>query len=663
MNARLTIILCLSLHAMLVLIYAAILITYKVGVYNRPLASSQETVSAVIAIVSQSFTIAYCAVLVLLTQRISLHDFISHPQTLSAMHDKSSAWLGLGSSVQTLIRQSKLVTDFVGVSMITLYLLLIFVVHTTLPTIFRVATQSSTLSTSFPTILARQSNVWQLLYVLCFIHFSLLINTVLCTTGSGGANDTSSGIYSILQVYDSVNLTSVGVWNNMVYDIIPDVPNAADTKVQVNATTFSVDCTSLPDIVQTSYSMQGWYSQDQYVFEFAGGKYSVELVPMGTDQFQILVVEAVGDVFNSPSMLVVASTYPLVDSMGVNATAINMNPMWAVVDPYDPVSTAEESETIPLYIVACNFDPHNSTVGVNPQSRTIEQSAAASTPEPAHWHEWIDPGNISDPLLLETLGNFIANAPEPEMPTNVSAILLFNATGQWAAYSDALTMVEWFLPVDILASRNASADTEVGAVTIGELDWSLGRAYAAVLWYYNSVPSLQLTFETSAGDHRDQGQVSIPSTVLEERLTINTISLYIGLGASCLLFVVTVILITRAGNYAADIIYHDVSGLLPVLWLLGNEPRLAGIEEPDIDDLRAAGMYEVPGTGNLHLRRRVDAEKGTVEKGAVGEGTVEGSSEPDDEGEPDRSSSKGPRSTYQLLACKEGELEAAESLT
>ena len=37
----------------------------------------------------------------------------------------------------------------------------------------------------------------------------------------------------------------------------------------------------------------------------------------------------------------------------------------------------------------------------------------------------------------------------------------------------------------------------------------------------------------------------------------------------------------------------DTSGVLQIAWLLGNEPRLAEVKQPDLDTLRVAGMYEI----------------------------------------------------------------------
>lgn len=49
------------------------------------------------------------------------------------------------------------------------------------------------------------------------------------------------------------------------------------------------------------------------------------------------------------------------------------------------------------------------------------------------------------------------------------------------------------------------------------------------------------------------------------------------------------------------------AGILQTTWLLGHEPHLARVEVPDVQALRAAGMFEV------HVRRPF-AEKGDEEE-------------------------------------------------
>ncbi|KAJ3556886.1 hypothetical protein NM688_g1777 [Phlebia brevispora] len=582
--------LCIVLHAILVLIYAAIVATYEAGVFNRPLRLSQNAVHTVVTIVSQVFTILYCAVLVFLTQRIALHEFLKRPQTLTAMHDKSSAWLGLGSSLQTLSNQRKLVTDFLGVSLVALYLLLIFVVHTTLASIFGGTTQNVTIATSYPTVLARQPNITTML--------------------EGGPE--LSDLRSILEVYDTLNITTAGVLDSTLYDILPVAANVADIAVEVNATMFSVDCAPLPDAVQTIFYANasdvdnfafsgvdaGTPDGPAYVFGFGGGKYSTNLYPMSTGSFQVLNVNP-GDPDSDdpgPSMLVVASTFLVVDSAGQNATTVGVNPIWQ--DSPEGIDTPIST----VSIVGCNFSAQNSTVEVNPQTRAVNQ--IPSSPADARWHDWTDPGVSSDPLLTDPLQIFASISPASTSVFDVDPITVYNDTFQ-AISMYRLSLIDAFLYVDISASRNASLATS-GPVTVGELNWSLGRAYAAVLWYYNSASFLDVAI-SDITDEKQQGQVSIPSIVLQERMSVNTVSLFVGLGAACALFVLAVVLVARSGAFARNVIYNDVSGLLPVLWLLGNEPGLTAVEKPDVDALRAAGMYEVARLSKQRRRMDLDA--------------------------------------------------------
>ena len=76
----------------------------------------------------------------------------------------------------------------------------------------------------------------------------------------------------------------------MIYDIVPVVSDTANAAVTVNATTISVDCGPIPDIVQIAFQANGSLfspSQDvednpAYDLTFGGAKYTASIVPMGT---------------------------------------------------------------------------------------------------------------------------------------------------------------------------------------------------------------------------------------------------------------------------------------------------------------------------------------------------------------------------------------------
>lgn len=80
-------------------------------------------------------------------------------QTLSALHDKQSAWLGLGSSTLTLWRQLKVNTAAKGIIAITVYLCGVFTLHVTTPSLFDVVPFNVTTVKTQPTVLVRSSPV------------------------------------------------------------------------------------------------------------------------------------------------------------------------------------------------------------------------------------------------------------------------------------------------------------------------------------------------------------------------------------------------------------------------------------------------------------------------------------------------------------------------
>ena len=53
----------------------------------------------------------------------------------------------------------------------------------------------------------------------------------------------------------------------------------------------------------------------------------------------------------------------------------------------------------------------------------------------------------------------------------------------------------------------------------------------------------------------------------------------------------------------------DTTGVLPVLWLLGNEPRLANVDQLNLDVLRIAAMYEVDPNSLLYQRGHNSGQK------------------------------------------------------
>lgn len=95
--------------------------------------------------------------LVLLTQRLALRIELYTVQTLTAIHDKTNAWLGLGSAAVSVWQQTKVPAALSGVTCITVYLAAVFALHITIPAMFNVAPFNATMPTAHQTQLANAS--------------------------------------------------------------------------------------------------------------------------------------------------------------------------------------------------------------------------------------------------------------------------------------------------------------------------------------------------------------------------------------------------------------------------------------------------------------------------------------------------------------------------
>lgn len=88
----------------------------------------------------------YCAVLVLLTQILSMRRSLQKDQTLTATHDNSVAWTGIGSASLLLWDRRTVAASIREVMSPALYLGGILVLHITIPALFSMESFTSSCS-------------------------------------------------------------------------------------------------------------------------------------------------------------------------------------------------------------------------------------------------------------------------------------------------------------------------------------------------------------------------------------------------------------------------------------------------------------------------------------------------------------------------------------
>jgi hypothetical protein len=146
-------------------------------------------------------------------------------QKLTAIHDISGAWAGLGSALSSVWRQIGITASWWAVSAVTAYLANISVLHVTSSTLLQFQTFNTSTVTSVPTIRG-WPNDW------------MSINSLDTNWGSITA--------SFPVVSQLPGLVSAGLSNNTVYDT-PQT-NSMTGNATVNATTISSHCGLLPNI-------------------------------------------------------------------------------------------------------------------------------------------------------------------------------------------------------------------------------------------------------------------------------------------------------------------------------------------------------------------------------------------------------------------------------
>ena len=98
----------------------------------------------------------YLAVLVMITQRLALCADINTERTLTAIHDKSNAWLGIGSAVVSGYHQLELMSTS-GVACIGGYLAGVAVLHVSIPAMLHAENFNDTSTQVISTTLANQT--------------------------------------------------------------------------------------------------------------------------------------------------------------------------------------------------------------------------------------------------------------------------------------------------------------------------------------------------------------------------------------------------------------------------------------------------------------------------------------------------------------------------
>ncbi|KAG1844694.1 hypothetical protein F4604DRAFT_1937384 [Suillus subluteus] len=550
---------CYILHGMLVMIHVVLVIFYARHWEHHVTFSFTPTnndfwpvvLSASLQAFYTDLIQIYTAVLLFLTQQLAISRTLVRRLKLTAIHDISGAWAGLGSALSSVWRQTDIPASCWTTSAVATYLASITVLHVTSSTLLQFQTFNTSITTSVPTTLG-----W-----LDDSSYGSFANLGLVTP-------------SLPVVNHLTGLVSAGLANITLYDTLKT--NAIAGNATVNATTVTSHCGLIPNVT---------YSANTSTAIVPFGPNSFRMLNASTlwpDQIHIVPWVEYEDPYNEVMELngvyLMVSTLLEVEPSVQDEVAINMT--WAipgVVTPY----------VIQVYFVQCSLSANTTDGMVDMQTNSLLSSTSisqTSTQWEMNQFEWSNTSwqaQIGSALATPDSSSGIIFGGTPSQITELSvadeyimSLVGLNLTDEYSQflYDDARPISNFTLRPD-------------------ELEFAVARAAAQLIWIAGQLGT------SNGGIELGNGTAYVNEEFIALRLNINLLPLAFATSASVIMLGLALHL-TRALDAS-----HDIQAAIPnigVLQLLWLGHRSASINEvledvqhPTEANLRRAGMIDV----------------------------------------------------------------------
>lgn len=502
----------------------------------------------------QAFYTVYTAVLLFLTQRLAISRALVRRLKLTAIHDISGAWTGLGSALSSIWRQTDIPTSWWTTSAVTAYLVNITVLHITSSTLLQFQTFNTSMTTSVPTTLG-----W-----LDDSSYGSFANLGLITP-------------SLPVVNHLTGLVSAGLSNTTLYDTLKSSTIAGNATV--NATTITSRCGLIPNVTysaNTSTAIVPFGSNSSRVLNASA---------LWPDQIHIVPWMEYEDPYNKVTELngvyLMISTSLEIEPSVRDEVAINMTwETWAVpgiVTPY----------VVQVYFVQCSLSANTTDGVVDMQTNSL--LSPTSIPQPSTQWE-INQFEASDTNWQAQIGSALAT------PDSSSGIIFQSITPQTTELSVADEYIMSLVGLNL--TDEYSQFLYDGARPISnftlrpdELEFAVARAAAQVVWIAGQMGT------TNGGIQPGNGTAYVNEELIALRLNINLLPLAFAASASVIMFGLALHM-TRSFDAS-----HDSQaaipniGVLQLLWLghrsVSINEALEDVEHPTEANLRRAGMIDV----------------------------------------------------------------------
>ncbi|KAJ7100962.1 hypothetical protein B0H15DRAFT_796624 [Mycena belliarum] len=541
------------LHAILVALHLLLLGIWATRLEHRAIFSlaKQSLIHPAITVVSNTFGTVYTALLVYVTQTLSMRRSLQTEQTLTATHDTASAWAGIGSAVVGVWNQKAVPASLGGVLAAFMYLGSVLVLHITTPALFSVETFSSVQVIDVGTQGLPAFNATLGAYNSTLYHrnFSTYAYDRMYSYVYGS-------LYFLPSVLGSPPNQTLGLDGGTLYDVLGN--NTGTGTALINATGFNITCGYLAD-VHMRFSPNG--------SQWSGTTDGTEdtLISIQTAEPGIITRPALaGNTWlNSLNTLVLYSTIAVLDSTGSRGPTVNLD--LPINDPVLMGSTVSAvqflacSQTLVSQTAMVEAQSHQS-VGQQPQ---IQKTTSA-------WRPFNGP-----------TGTF---NPNNALDTRPNSVLIYLVKGFLLRTSRRYLMQR----LDLHKPGNGSLRTNV---TLHELENALSELIASMFWTLGHIAPAygnQVDGPPILVDGRNMSTFTIAEipklfTLVQGSSEVNQTVVMGRLDLS----------ITMTAVHDED---HQINGtgILHAIWMYRNHPelkvQLEQVDYPTDDSLRDAGM-------------------------------------------------------------------------
>ncbi|KAJ7662606.1 hypothetical protein DFH06DRAFT_1190436 [Mycena polygramma] len=609
--------LSIVLHSVLVAIHLALLAIWSKEAEHRVIFSldRQKTVSFTITAITTGFGTIYLGLIVFVTQTISVRRLLQADQTLTAIHDSTAAWAGIGSAVFHLWHQTRVRGSLMGVLSIFLSLGSVLILHVSTPALFAVQTfDSPRLSYVSTTSLPGYNDAQWMYGKIQPADRGGVDGSAI--DGKTFPGDYAAGSLVSLPPIANGSRKSLGLSGSTYFDVLD--ANVGVGNGTVSATGFNISCKYPPSANITYNSATGYFVawaeglSQPLAWKSTQRKVISALLPGGYDDDVTPVRGNLTLQTNQPGLpgpLFMYSTIPIVDSTNQHPPMLNLTPF------YSPINASDKpaGETVPaVQILRCSQTLVPQKAVVDAQSNdffSVDPDIQKST---SSWQPYTNldielDNTTSGNKFLDSWAQWYLLMPPSRFPFSPAILSEDSSLGQYMPYVSvgAMYLIQ---KLRMHVGQDVPPFTDLDRplnVTLHDLENALGVLVASMFWtmaHFSPTldglgSSTEQTFIVDATVPPPvtmRGNGTVTEIVTQGRLDLNIIAIAGGLVASIVLTLLAIPSLLPLRGAKEQNIPIDGTGFLHAIWLYRNNPELETLlpqaEHPTATNLREAGM-------------------------------------------------------------------------